>query len=335
LRVANKGKIVIIVLIGIITLNFLSACDKNDDSQKGYNTQVLRVAYGTGYTSAVFQIMMSKGILQEELPEDVSVERVNLVQAPDIRDAMIAGKVDIGTSSTVVMIAAQENELPLVILTKMTGNSVKIYSANTNIKSLDDIKMTDKIAVTGLLGVNSLAFMLYSQEKYANPGQFSNNLINMQYEDMFSAVVATDELDCIITGFPYNIRSERMKELTEIVDLTPTLNKYGLVTVSAANKDFYADNPVLIEAFNKATDRAIAYMNDNPEEASKILSDLYEDDIEQEDVLEQLKVAPPDKYISESAYNELAKLMYEVGILENQPKKLSDFSNYADLPKTE
>lgn len=320
-----------VILLATMILSSFSGC-AGIDSEKGYDADTIRIQYATSYGSAVAQVLMSTGTLDDLLPNDVSVEWVNINGGTNARDALAAGKIDIGHFAEPTAISALENDLPFVILSNSILAPAHIYTNRPDIHSIDDIGTGDKIALTSIGSSIHLALMLICKENYGDAARFNNNLVVMQRTDAFASISSSNELACIITVFPYNIRSDETEGLTPILDFMPTVKAYDLGQFVSANSDFYNNNPVLIEAFSKAYQQTVDFINENPEEAANILAEFY-GDIDAADIEEQLIAAPPRLEISESSYDKVAELMYEVDIIPNSPKKFAELPNYDNIPR--
>ena len=98
-----------------------------------------------------------------------------------------------------------------------------------------------------------------------------------------------------------------------------------------AVNDFASSNPELIEAFIRATDRGVQYINENPEEAAKILASRY--NVTEEEMIKifgnfDFSVSLTDEDIKE--ITTVADYAYEAGIINN-PVNGSDFINVSYL----
>jgi NitT/TauT family transport system substrate-binding protein len=331
----NKGKIAKLLTSLLVFILFATSCGQNQIKKKdiGYTADVIRIQYTTAYSSAVQQILMRKDFLQKVLPDNVKIEWVNINTSSDMRDALVAGQIDIASMSKPSIITAIGNELPVVILSNTLIQLAKLYSNNPDISSMDDIKKTSKIAINGMGSTVHLALMLVSKELYGDPSRFNSNLVSMQYSDIFASITSSKELDCMAATFPNLKKADKIKTLKPILDLTPIIRQYDIGVMFCTRQQFFNDNPELIDAFNKASSEAIDFMNEQPAEAAKLLSEFY-GEVDAQDIEEQLKNLPPTPKISESAYDQLASLMYEAKILDSQPKKFSKLPNYDTIPKT-
>jgi NitT/TauT family transport system substrate-binding protein len=320
-------------LVGCI---LLSACmGNNDDTNKGYTASEIKIGYTSTYGSSVLHLMMLTNMIEEFLPNDVSVKWFSLENANNNRDALVSGSTDVGSQTMISMVTSIANDLPLVFLANSVVVSAKVYSADSDILSLGDIKSSDKIALSNLGGMYQFAIELYCKDKYGDAKLFQNNYIAMAYPEMFASVLTSDDISCVVLTSPYIQMADQSEKLFEIMDLTSVLSENNVSNVISANKDFYENNPVLIEALNKAIDKATRFMNEQPSEAAKIIAEWGNAGDNVKEIEENIKRSPPTIYFSESAYNKVSELMYEVGMIQSQPKMFSELPNYDSIPKTE
>jgi len=333
----KKKKMYSLLLIFIL---FLTSCRNNGKIEENlqYKANKIRIHYynaSVGYAGSVYQLMMHNGILSDMLPSDVAVEWVDIPSGPDARDALVSGQIDIAVMSGTFVISALENDLPLVLLSNTIFQTGNLYSANPDIKSIDDIKAEHKLYTITVGNIMHLSLMLIGKENYGDAGRFNDNLITMGYPELFATLeTSSDMIDCAIITFPNMKKAEEIENLNPILDLTPIVRKYGLSYCTVTSMDFYNDNPELIEIFYEAIGKTIDFMNQNTDEAARILAELYED-ADADDIKELIKSAPPELTISESAYNDVAEVMYEIGMISNPPKKFSELPNYSRIPKKE
>ncbi len=329
----EKISAVFLSLVLLLCACLLGSCGRSQaGSDKGYTASTVRIAYGFAFLSSAMHIMEIRGILQKYLPEGVSVEYSNLLNFNNIREAMVSGSVDIGAMNNISIISALENDLPLLILSSGVGVSAKMFSVNEEIKSLDDIGGSHKIALSNLGGMYHFSLMLQSKELYGDSQKYSNNLVVMPYAEMMASISAKT-VDCAVLTSPYIQQVEESGEYPEILDLTPILTKYKMGDVIVANKDFHEKNPLLIEAMNNAVAEAMDYMNNQPQEASVLLADFYGTGEDPASLEALIKMLPPSMELSESSYDSLASFMYEIDMLPAPPKKFSELPNYETIPK--
>ena len=326
-----------VVLIVTLSLLIITACmgesGRVSVTDNGYEASTIRLQYGTAYMSAVPQLLMLTEILEEMLPDDVSVEFINIQASPDARDALVSNNLDIALLPMPTFIAAIENDLPLVMLSTTVVQSCIVFGVEPNIRSMDDLNAQSKIALISKGGAFHLALMLETLFRYGDAERFENNIIPMQSVDQLASVQSSfNELDAITIGFPLIATASDIDTLNVIADLTPVMVDNDLSSFMVTSNTFSERNPFLVQIINEAIREIKTLMIEKPAEAAMILSDYY-DNVSVEDVEIQIRSAPPRYEISESAYNRVAELMYEVGIIPNPPKPFSSLPNYDSIPK--
>jgi NitT/TauT family transport system substrate-binding protein len=327
----NAKKIIKAISI-MLAIALTTSCGFNPTLESGYKETKIRLVCGAAYSSVVAHVVKLKGLLDNKLPEDVSAEWITIESSAGSRDALASNQVDVAYSSLITIISGIENGLPVTILSNSSTFPAYIYSNNPDINHLEDIKPTHRVAISSLGGANHLSLLLASKEAFGNVDQFNSNLSAMSYSDILASLMTSKDIDCAVIGFPNVSAANRIQNLKVIHDLTPILKKYNLGHCISASQSFSENNPVLIKAVLDATQEAMDFLNNNPSEAAKLLTQQYSG-VSVEEIEEQIKAIPFTTNISESSYNSIASLMYEISILTTPPKKFSELSNYDAIPK--
>ncbi len=327
-------KRIVSTVIVLLMVSLMTACGGNSasPSDTGYTADVFRINCGVSYGSVVTQIIKLHGLLDGKLPDGVSIEWSYIESSSNVRDALSAKQVDIAVASIPTIIAAIENGAPIAVLSNSAAQSAYVFSNNPDIKSLDDIGPTHKISSSTLGGTYGLAFMMVCKEIYGDAQKFSQNFLTMSNSDTLISLASSKEIDCAILGFPSLAEARKMENLTPIYDLLPVMRENSLTQINVASQEFAESNPVLVQAFLDASQEAMDFLNDNPEEAAALLSQQY-GDVAPSEIEEQIKGVPFTLEISETAYDSVAQLMHETGILSNPPKKFSELPNYDSIRK--
>ena len=286
----------------------------------------------TSVNNAMVVILKEKMFFEEELPENVTVEWISLDSTSARRDAITAGKGDITMVNMPSFIAAKEAMLPIGLLSNVTISGAAYYSVNDRGFPLESIGANDKLAITGSIGNTAhLSFQIACMEMFGNSSIFDQNVLALVEGDVVAMVSNTNDLAGVIAndrivGWPQNMKM--------VIDLTPYIQKYGVSGVFAASTTFMTENPAMIDAFYRAERAAVQFIKENPDEAAAILASFWEGE-NAEDMKKALVLFPPEIEISESGYDLLASFMYQSGLIDNEPIKFRDFSNYDALPKKE
>jgi NitT/TauT family transport system substrate-binding protein len=312
----------------------LTGCFKQSANGLGNAADIVNIRYGQTTSTLTAQYVMASGMLEDKLPSNISVKWHDIWSSTDAREALVAGWVDIAILSAPSVISAINNDLPITVLSGATMQASTLYSSSKDIKSLDDINETHKIASLSIGGSVHLALKQLAKARYGDPLRFDNNMVSMQYADMFAMVKSSDTLDAIIVGFPNTIHANNSSALTPILNFGETEAAPTQSFYLVANSVFYNENPALINTFKEAFGQATSFIKKYPEEAADVIYENFYQDIALSDLQSQIKEEPPFFEISESSYDTLAQFMYESGVINSTPKKFSELPNYDAIPKT-
>jgi ABC-type nitrate/sulfonate/bicarbonate transport system substrate-binding protein len=308
-----------ILVFGLMSVSI--SCSRTD------NASVIRVNILPLFSNAQIQLMKGLKLLEKYFPENMTIEWSSIENGPDIRDALMADKLDIANVSIATFISAIENDLPLVLLSYCGSTPTYLYSKRSDIQSLCDFKETDKIALTTRTSVTHIAFLAKCKKILGDSMALDKALIPIPIAETISSLQNSNDFDGALISFPNTARARDIEDLTKISDLSDVIYQYGIGTVFVTSKSFYDRNPELIKAFYMAQKDALDFLAENPKEAAKILNDTY--NVAFDDVLETLLAFPPANVIR--GYDKLAELLYEAGILQSRPKPLNELPNYKNL----
>jgi ABC-type nitrate/sulfonate/bicarbonate transport system substrate-binding protein len=330
----QKTGLLILMLVSVFWVN---ACSQSQntlpDGNAGYVRDVFRVSYSTTFGSVIQHVMNEKNILDKYLPEGVSSEWININGGQDMRDALVADKIDVAVPSSSIVTMAIENGFPLIILANGPFMPGKVFSGSPDIKSMDDITPSSKISVINMGSVVKNAVEIYAKEMYSDPFKFENNFVAMDNADALALMKNSNELDCAVFYFPFSVRAEKTEKLTPILDITPIMLENSLGTFVTTSLEFYTENPVLIEAFYKAMNETVKFINGHPDEVGELLAEYYGTDAD--DISSTVEEFPVVSEVSEKGYDKIADFMHEIGLLSETPHRFSELPNYDDIPKTE
>jgi len=328
-------KKVIVIFVVIALMIGLPACSGNSagGSKEGYEKNTITIAHqrDTVFFSLITLVIREQGLLENYLPEGVSVEWTGIDVQTDMRDALVAGQLDFGILPTSQLIIATSSGLPLVPVAGFIPIRTGLYSHDPNVKNVDDIVPGNKISSASFGNASHTALQIFCLEHYGDAQHFDDNIAPMSYADMFISVDSSNDLTAALIAFADSVRADESDNLELILDLTPYVVDNCLGSTALVTESFYQNNPVFIEAYRSAAKDAVEFVLNNPSDAAVLLSEFWEFDtsiIEQE-----INDLPPSYEISESGFDSLANFMYDMGVIKDKPKMLSELSNYQDIPK--
>ncbi len=315
-------KKIIAVTLLICMMAGMAACGKKGD-------RVVRIAQTGVYVSATAQIMKEKGILEKYLPEGVKIEWSEIATGPDLRDAIVSKRVDIADFSLMTYIAAYENDLPLTLLSFSGSTPINIYSNGGEVENLSDFSDASKIAITNKSTNLHVAFLAHCAEELGDAMIYDNCLSPIPAADAIASLKTSKDYNGAIFSFPMMVKAEENENLLKIAEMTEVINDYSIGDGFVTHSDYLKNNKDIVDAFLKAQDETLQFIEENPEEASQILASLY--GVEQTQISSLLESMPPQKKVV--GYDKQAQLLYEAGILAEEPTKFEEIPNYENIPK--
>jgi NitT/TauT family transport system substrate-binding protein len=330
-------KAITAILMGALLFTLAScgtkrASEETQPAGNDYKARTVRIAYTESYTSVIPQLMQSKGFLENKLPDDVKVEWRVIPSGADVRDALISDNLDFGIMGKGISIPAIENGVPVMIMSDNPFMTIGLFSGNDSIKSLDDISGQNKIATLALGTTTHFSLIATAKELYGDAARFGDDHFTMLTLADTMIALENKSVDCALVNFPFDIAAKKINGVHEILDLTPYSQKYGITGNFTVRQGFYEENPALVDIMYSAMEETKNYANSNPAEAARILAEFY-GNVDAADIENQIRTVPLTIEVSESAYDNFADLLYELGKIPNPPKKFSELPNYDRIPK--
>jgi len=324
-------RIIVFSFLLVLVLLIISGCSpkNNPNDSQGYTKQVININASNNYTNIVLQTIKIKDLLTPLLPGNIVVEWSNMQVGTDYRDAAVAGHLDFLALSAAEAITAVENGLPLLLLSNQVVGYVEIYSTKDTIRSLSDLSETSKITVSGKSTTPHFVFALRCKELFDDAMIFDDCLVSVPNADVIGLMQTSNDYDAFIMSFPTCYKIPDDVNYHRIDDFAQIALNYNAGNYTFTTESFARDNPLFIEAFRKACEQAVELLTNEVDEMAVLLADLY--GVDADTTAEVIRQCPPN--LKMSGYDDIANLMYEMGILSKPPKKFSEFPNYNDIPK--
>ena len=311
-------KPLIAALAAIMIMSF-SAC--GGGSSEGESTKITS-AYQYGMAYAPLEVMKEQKLI-EKYYDGAEVEWVTLNSGPAINEGIASGSIDVGAMGVGPAVIGVTSGVPYKICSNMSGQPHKIMTNNENIKSLTDIT-DEKIAMVNVNSIQHVMLAMACEKELGDAHALDNNIVAMAHPDGMSALIS-GSVDCQLTTSPYVFKEAAEEGISEVEALDSVWPDGNSFIVAMASTKLYEENPELYDAVVKALAEAIDYINNNKEEAAKMLCEAEE--VDAETMLAWLN-DPACVYTTETkGVLEMATFMAENGFLEGDaPEAISDLA---------
>lgn len=261
----KKG--LILLLSALSLLLPLSGCSGKAD------TGVLNIAEQFGIAYAPLQIMKEQHLLEERLP-GVQVNWKQFGGPTAIREGMLAGEVDFGFMGPAPVLMGIDNGMEWKYATGISFNEMAIVVNRPEIQSLRDFTPEDRIAVLSPACTQHVLLCMAAEQEFGDPGYFDNQLVSLSHPDAMNALMSGTEVSAHVATPPY-IGMELDEGMHAILTGEEIMGGPFTFITGVAMERFYDERPEQYKAFIAALDEAIAFINDNMDEAVRLLAPVY------------------------------------------------------------
>ncbi|TCL44553.1 ABC transporter substrate-binding protein [Harryflintia acetispora] len=257
----------ILLLSALSLLLPLSGCSGKAD------TGVLNIAEQFGIAYAPLQIMKEQHLLEERLP-GVQINWKQFGGPTAIREGMLAGEVDFGFMGPAPVLMGIDNGMEWKYATGISFNEMAIVVNRPEIQSLRDFTPEDRIAVLSPACTQHVLLCMAAEQEFGDPGYFDNQLVSLSHPDAMNALMSGTEVSAHVATPPY-IGMELDEGMHAILTGEEIMGGPFTFITGVAMERFYDERPEQYKAFIAALDEAIAFINDNMDEAVRLLAPVY------------------------------------------------------------
>lgn len=258
-----------IFIFTVIVVLLFSGCSKKE------NNKQVRIAYFPNITHAQALVMKGQGSLELELGDEYQVEWLSFNAGPAEVEAIFAGEVDIGYIGPVpainayiksggdIRIIASASKAGAVLVTRPEVNINSIKDLAEKNVSVPQLGNTQHISLINILTENGLAAK-------SNGGDV--NVLPTANADV-KTLMETGQIDAALLPEPWGSILEEEIGAKILLDFDEVwLNGNYDVAVVIVNKDFLDEHSDIVEKFLKVHQASTLYINENIEDAKRIIN---------------------------------------------------------------
>lgn len=267
----KKIKIIGSMILLMMTFVLTGCSDKNAEGDKK-----VRIAYFPNITHSQAMIMKSQGTFEEKIGEDYEVSWTSFNAGPAEVEALFAGEIDLGYIGPVPAINAYvKSKGDLQIIAGVTNAGAVLVSRSDLV--LTDLKELDqkKVAIPQLGNTQHLSLLnLLSENGLAPTTKGGTVEVTAVANADIKALMDKKELDAALVPEPWGSILINDIQANLVLDATELWRDGDYSTaVVIVSKDFEQKNPELVKQFIECHKDATVYVNENLEEAKKIVNE--------------------------------------------------------------
>jgi NitT/TauT family transport system substrate-binding protein len=227
----------------------------------------LRVVKQPGLAYLPLIVMREQRLIEKRAP-GVQIEWRQLTSGPVIRDAMIAGQIDIGSGGFPPFALAIDKGLNWKAVGALNEMPLFLNCGKASIRSLKDLGPNDRIALPAIGSVQHIILQMQAEKELGDPRKLDRQVVAMAHEDATAALLSHREITCHLSGPPYQYEQLRSPGIVKVFDSYQSMggpHNFNLVWTS---EEWAKANPKLLAAFVGAMREAMEFIAREPSEAA-------------------------------------------------------------------
>jgi NitT/TauT family transport system substrate-binding protein len=263
---------------------------------------------------------------------DLTVRWIDLGGPAVMNDALLSGSVDFIAAGPPAFITLWDRTRGSADVRGVAGmSSLPMYLNTTNsaLLSIDDLRETDKIAVTAVkVSIPSINMQMYAAERHgaAEAFRFDRYTVTMTHADAVIALLSgSNQINAHFTSPPFHQREIKDPRVRTVLDTDDIMGGSTTFTMLSTTARYREANPAAYAAVLAALEEANELIRNEPRTAAEI---LYAAEsaagFSVDELVEVLR--DPDIRFTTTPENtaKYAEFMQEIGSIENRPSSWRD-----------
>jgi NitT/TauT family transport system substrate-binding protein len=288
-------------------------------------TKQLRIVKqpGLGYLPLI--VMRELRLLEKRVP-GVDIEWRQLTSGPVIRDAMVAGQIDIGSGGVGPFIQAIDRGVGWKTLGALNEMPLYLNCARASIKSLKDVKPNDRIAMPAIGSIQHVALQMAAEKDLGDPKKLDPQVVAMSHPEGTAAILSKREITCHLSSPPFQYEQLRDKGIHKVLDSYQAAGGPHTFNLVWASDKWVKANPALARAFVDALREATDFVTQKPAEAARLYATREKSKSSPEQILSIMKQDGIKYTMTPAGLIKFATFMGKIGMIRTVPAAWRDYA---------
>ena len=278
---------------------------------------------GLGYVGLI--VMRAKGLLEKHLP-GVQAEWSELTSGPAIRDAMLAGQLDVGSGGLGPFILAVDKGLGWKVVAALNDMPLYLNTYKPEIKSLKDFTPNDKIAMPAIGSIQHITLQMAAEKEVGNPKALDNIIVAMAHPEARAALISKREITAHLTSPPFQYQELKVGGIHKVLDSYQVVGGPHTFNVVWTTEKWAKANPTLMRGFYAALAEALDFVNKSPMEAAKVFVEAEKSKETPEAILGYMKEPGVRFVIYPTGLMTYARFMHKTGLIKKLPASWKEYA---------
>jgi NitT/TauT family transport system substrate-binding protein len=267
----------------------------------------------------------------EKAGQKVTINWANIGGPSVMIDALLSGSADFisaGPPSFLILWDRTKGTADVKGVAAISSMPMRLNARAPHLKSLDDLKEGDKIAVTSVKSsIPSIIMQMYAVQKYGKDQafRFDPYTVSMKHGDAAAALLSGGgNIAAHYASSPLAEREAKHPDIRTIQNSDDVMGGSTTFTMVSTTKRFHDQNPKVYAAFVSALKEAQEMIKSDKQGAAKVLIASMGGSGKVDEMVEILS-KPSIKYMTKPEnVMKYGVFMNDIGSLKNRPSSLDD-----------
>lgn len=301
---------------------FLCGCGTSVKEEGFAPQKKVTIASQYGLAYAPLQVMEKNKLMEKYYPGGEIVWQ-QMGTGPVIREAILAQKVDIGFMGASPFLIGWDKGAKWKVVTASACSPLGLVTYKEDIKDIKDFGENDRIASPAIASAQHILLAMAAEKELGNARALDSLQTPMTHPDALTALMGKKDLTAHFSGPPY-LSKELEAGMHEVISGEEAFGGDFTFIFGVASESFHENNPMGYAAFTAAFSEAVAYINNNPREAARLLAPLYK--LSEEEAFKYLTWEDTNFCTTPLGLLGFAKFMHKEGFISKAPKDLSEIA---------
>jgi len=319
-----------VLAIAVCAVVAVSACG----SRPAGEIRIPRGAGGVGFLPLL--VMEKHGLIEKHAREaglaNVSVRWIDLGGPSVVNDALLSGAADYtaaGPPAFITLWDRTHGSVDVEGVAAMTSLPMYLNTRKEHLRTLDDLRPDDKIAVTAIkVSIPALVMQMYAAQKYggSEAARFDKYTVSMTHPDAVIALLSgAAGISAHFTSPPFHQRERKDAQTRTILTTDDVMGGSTTFTMLATTRKFKEENPQAYTAVLRALDEANRLIvSDRRSAASLLLASTPESGFSLDETVLMLEDPAIRFTTTPENVKKYADFMHDTGSIKNRPATWQD-----------
>lgn len=312
-----------ILLIIAMASNIAGCANKPETKMEAFNQQKLRIAMQYGLAYAPVQIMQEKKIIEKYLP-GASITWKEMGTGPVIRDAMVTGEIDIGFMGISPFLIGWDKGAEWKIAAASGSQPLGLVTYKKDIKTIADFTAQDRIATPAVASIQHILLSMEAEKQRGSAHAFDQMMISIAHPDATTSLLGKKDVTAHFSSPPFLFKELADPDVHQVISGEDAFGSEFTFIFGVAGNQFHDSNPMAYAAFIAAFNEAIAFINNHPRDAAKLLAPRY--NMSETDCYKYLTADGTNYCSTPYGIMGFAEFMHKAGYISRMPANLSEIS---------